>query len=102
MSAPSPEAIERMMAFVRNMANATSCSPLFREAAEIAALLPEPIDPDLIEARKVIHRVLMDKGASGEAIFAGEVLAGERDDALFMHVAIAAIKLGRVLAEEDR
>ena len=59
----------------------------------------QPVDPDLIEARKVAHDTLMSLGASDEQIIAGEVLAGERDDAIIMHATLAAIKRGRELEQ---
>jgi len=51
MSEISQELVERMVAFIRDAATwpVVGCD----EAREIAKLLPEPVDPDLIEVRRL-------------------------------------------------
>lgn len=52
-------------------------------------------DPDLATVRKVASGKLNELGAFAEQIAAGEIAAGERDDAIVVHVALAAFKAGR-------
>lgn len=88
----APEVVERMAECLRKVA---AGYPQMDEAHAIVALLPEPVDPDRQLARQIVHDVFMDKGASCEMIIAGDVIEGKRDDALVMHVALAAIKAAR-------
>lgn len=90
MSDISPELVERMTQLVRVMAKGHILkSAAFDEAYEIAAALPEPVDPDLIEARK------MAADQSGGAQY---FLSGACDDWSNVRLALSAIKRGRELA----
>lgn len=58
----SPETVERMVALVRRMAGYAGVYPkgeaaheFVSEASAIAADLPEPVDPDLVEAREIME-----------------------------------------------
>jgi hypothetical protein len=67
------------------------------EARNIVAELPEVVDGDLLEAREIACEQLMSFGASSEMIAADDISKGERDDAIVVHVALAAIRRGRAL-----
>ncbi|MBB4616930.1 hypothetical protein [Sphingomonas abaci] len=62
----------------------------------IVALLSEPVDSDLIEAREVVAVTLDDGDWAG--VFKEKVRAGDQDDGDFVRVARAAIARGRALA----
>ena len=49
----APEIVERCVALVRGLADGSIVAAGYPEARAIVALLPEPVDPDLIEARHV-------------------------------------------------
>jgi hypothetical protein len=65
------------------------------EAREIVAFLPKPVDPDLIEARRVAATIF-----DGH-LWASAILAGKKDEdqASGVSLALAAIKRGRELAQ---
>lgn len=91
----TPEVVERLVGLARRIAERHRNYPsVGSEAKAIVALLPEPVDPDLLLARKAVFDVYM-RGASGDNIFAGDVIGGQHDDAQVMHVALAAIKAAR-------
>lgn len=104
MSEISPDLIERMVALVRDMASRDDGTILtqvqhstsFMRAREIAALLPEPVDPDLIEARAVAAHVHLDMHGSERS--AEAILNGRHDDWILLISCVAAIKRGRELA----
>ncbi len=93
-----PEVVERMIALVRGMASNDDPHPHYDEARAIVALLPEPVDADLIEAREVAAAVF-DNGGSHPSIASG-LRAGKRDGGIDVTVALAAIKRGRALEKE--
>jgi hypothetical protein len=68
-------------------------NPELDDLRAIVAELPEPVDQDLVEARKVCEEVI----PSGSAF-----LEGEWDDGDIMVAALAAIKRGRALAGGNR
>lgn len=63
------------------------------EACAIVALLPEPIDPDLIEARKISDQFTGKKNGDGQYSI------GNRDSEAGLQAVLAAIKRGRTLAQ---
>lgn len=67
---------------------------LVDEAREAATMFPEPVDPDLIEAR----RCAADWCAGMEDI----IISGASDKSGYVTVALAAIKRGRALAEAGK
>lgn len=89
-----PEVVERCIALVRAAAerertgyNWTFPQEWHAEARAIVALLPEPVDGDLVEARKICERINPEMHA----------VSGDLEE-----VALAAIKRGRALAAGDR
>lgn len=62
--------------------------------AAIVAELPEPVDPDLIEARKLVAK-RYNRETSSDAIL--ETLLGDDDDTDAVRNCVAAIKRGREL-----
>jgi len=96
MSEISQEVIERMVALVRKMEPEGSHSGSYTlrredyvEAHAIAALLPEPVDPDLIEARELAF--------PGAEEFTDEIAAGKWDTHPVVLNVFRAIKRGRAL-----
>lgn len=74
--------------------------PLHLEALAIAALLPRPVDPDLIEAREVVCGYHHDKHPEspwhiGQAEL---VRSGRNDNMLDVQAAYFGLKRGRELA----
>ncbi len=109
MSDISPELVDKMVTLVRTMA---ACGePLtdhfikgsgayfaYRDAKAIAALLPEPVDPDLIEARELAIKHCTNVGTTGEGIDEYAVREGRYDQGYAVRGMLAAIKRGRELA----
>jgi len=104
MSDIAPELVVSMEQLVRAMAEhemfvspaqhgKAVCDDYWR-AKMIAAALPEPVDPDLIEARNICHDVI----SIGVPDNTGAYVRGELDGSLSMRAAVAAIKRGRELA----
>ena len=87
--------------FIRTAHDQAVIQDAVEEANAIVAMLPAPIDPDLLEARHVTHGELMRLGASEQTIVAGDILHGVHDDAIVMHVARAALARGRELERGD-
>lgn len=90
----APELVERMVALVRGMvalpeASARPHGAAFEKAREIAALLPEPIDPDLIEAIALVNSKIDISGAATKA------------QHWAVQMALACIKRGRELAAKS-
>lgn len=102
----SPELVERMVALVRAYGHGAGLAfeqatgrSVFAEAMLLADLLPEPVDPDLIEAREIV--------ASGHDVYAAEspwhaneavkVRAGQDDRLFRVADTFAGIKRGREL-----
>lgn len=100
MSEVAPEVVERMVALVRQIGSMTPRTTAqdywFPEAAAIVALLPEPVDPDLIEARKLAFDFAGTMGPKPPGI-----LDGEMDDSEALLALYAAIKRGRELAAQS-
>lgn len=98
----SPELVERMVAHFRAVeayAQQTGRSgPLHAEALRIAALLPKPVDPDMILAREIAGDAMAGYGppfyASGRI---NCVRTGNDDSNSFVRAALTGIKRGREL-----
>lgn len=67
------------------------------EARAIVALLPEPVDPDLLEARELY--VVANNLGGDDATF---VRKGQMDACDEIQLALAAIKRGRELARQEQ
>jgi hypothetical protein len=68
----SPEVVSRMVALVRSLSGTRASGygateQDYREACEIAALLPEPVDPDLLELRRIASENSVSLTEEGEA-----------------------------------
>lgn len=97
MTDPIPqELVDRMVALVREMTcyPSTSVYDNLKEAQAIANLLPKPIDPDLIRARKIGDDFTGRPGG-------GKYADGSWDDDPSCRALLAAIKLGRELERES-
>lgn len=98
----SPELEARMIALVRNIRNsgslyyATEVVPLYNEACRIVANLPRPVDPDMIEARKIVASQA--PFGAIDPSWNSRVIDGFEDDGPWVKNALAAIKRGRELA----
>lgn len=90
----SPELVERMVALVRQCAgqplHGQALHDVDVEAQSIVAQLPEPIDPDLMEARQI---AAFHAGAARDG-----TMNGEWDNSLYVQNALKGIKRGRELA----
>lgn len=101
MSDISPEAIERMVALVRERIfayrewDADSFPNYITEARAIVALLPEPVDPDLPIAREIAD----DKRLARDSYPFGQ---GQSDTHPLVQSALAGIRRGRELALKAR
>lgn len=118
MTQPSPEAVERMMAHFRAVVakyahvkdDGGAMNPELEEARAIVAMLPEPVDPDLIEAREIAASECRKVGATAAAeqietsIAAPETIGDHfnKSNAAIVGAALAAIKRGRALAESGK
>lgn len=104
----SDEALRRMEALVRRMAamfyagdgpGLVVWNADYEEAANIAGILTDPVvDPDLLEARKIMADIagpLLD-----HALATKEYLSGEKDNVPAMRAVVAGIQRGRELAAE--
>lgn len=102
----SPETVGKLVALVRGVAN---CYPVegeargvgskwINDARAIVAELPEPVDPDLMEAREA---VIASVGFGG-TIAADRARSGDFDTWPTVIAALAGIKRGRALAAGDR
>lgn len=99
------ELVERMVALVRELAGRPgglmawhSDTPAKVEAVAIASLLPEPVDPDLIEAREFL---ILSHGAGVSEGYKRYARDGSYDDDEDCQRWLAAIKRGRELASKD-
>jgi hypothetical protein len=88
----SPEVVERMAKLIRDMDRLLSAapdqstimlSPAYHEAAEIARLLPVPVDPDEVEVREIVGKYLQ--------------LGEYGTDAMFLEL----LKRGRQLSQDQ-
>lgn len=95
MTGISDELVQRMVEVIRQASgpHATWSSTLYIECCSIVAELPKPIDPDLIEARKVAYE-------RDPALLV--ILEGDLDDCGIVQNALAGIKHGRKLQAEGR
>ena len=91
----SDECLQRMEALVRRLAGAGDVAAMTSDIArEIVKLLPVPaVDPDLIEARKILAA-----DDNSTELWTNEVLAGKFDKSNTTRVILAGIKRGRELA----
>jgi hypothetical protein len=88
-----PELVARCVALVRRMGVDDPYSASnndYEVARAITKLLPAPIDPDLIEARKLVSVFCI--------MSADSYIDGSQDDTPFIRIATKAIKRGRSLA----
>lgn len=95
----SPETVGRMEALVRKVATwtwvaHTDADKDYAEARAIVAKLPEPVDPDLVEAREIAQH--------GVNVGVNDFAGGHCDKSHDVQLALAAIKRGRALAAGDR
>lgn len=97
---PSDDIAKRMEALVRAMAGANVLSGFthYDEAKAIVALLPKPVDADLVEARKL---AVEHTDGWGERR-AADILAGLCDDGVAVPAMLAAIRRGRALERDSR
>ncbi len=78
--APSDEIAKRMEALVRALAESRYGISLADEARAIVALLPEPVDADLVEARSIIADAFRDYSGDEGDDSARMVEEGKMDD----------------------
>lgn len=93
-----PDVTTRMEALVRRMVEqdpALYWRDIRDEARAIVALLPEPVDPDLIEARECVAEVYEQ---SGRVDLAQQTRDGQQDNRLRVQSARLALARGRELA----
>lgn len=100
----SQEVVERMVVFVRRMAdpNGERCGST-AEARAIVALLPEPVDPDLVAGREMLAKFYeADNERRGNEHYyssmIADVRAGLKDDTPPVLFAVHALKQSRELA----
>lgn len=92
----SQELVERCVALVRDIAaGGLTTAAIGTEARAIVAELPAPVDPDLVEARRVAER---QSSARGYLYDPEGFWQGHRDDGDDVQIALAAIRRGRELA----
>jgi len=101
-----PDVTTRMEALVRGLAEGhrgswTWAAEKIDEARAIVALLPEPVDPDLIEAREIVAKCCKwFSNAADQRLMVPSILDGSWDEAKagLVQATLAAIKRGRELA----
>jgi hypothetical protein len=103
----SPDLVERMVDHIRKAAeryrDVRTSEPLHRELLELAAELPVPVDPDLVEAREMVarsHDVWPD--SAWHVGQAENARAGILDGCFRVSDTLAGIKRGRELAESGK
>lgn len=100
MSEIEPETVDRMVALIRRVAaeldhyHGYAANAMQMEGRAIVALLPEPVDPDLIEARKIVASLCYRVDTDGYV----RVMKGRNDSGLNVRETLAGIKRGRELA----
>lgn len=92
--------VERMVRLVRRIA-LQPLSDAGVEARAIVALLPEPVDPDLVEARQVVIDTLAPENHA-RCNCREEIANGGWDSGQKVRASLAAIKRGRELARQDK
>ncbi len=100
--AVDPVLVERMVKLANNVAGQLTYEDICTnriEARAIVALLPKPIDPDLLEARRAVAGQYGSK--ENVAHLVEQALSGVGDEWFHTKVALAAIKRGRELAQAD-
>lgn len=109
-----PELYLRLRDFVARYADKPlmtlyDSSQLIKEAKELAELLPEPVDPDLLEARKVILESYgTPYSADGKLMYGdgparvADIEKGAGDTYWETKAVVAAIKRGRELAQAQQ
>ncbi len=87
----APEVVERMVDHLRKCAAEPRVRPnsLHRELMEIVALLPKPIDPDLVKARGICA------GMSEFSANKAKYLSGQWDDQSLMRGIVIGLKAAR-------
>lgn len=102
VEAIDPALVARMVAHCRGVVDrfknlSSTNNPELAEAREIVAMLPKPVDPDVIEARRIALRFSLP--ASVGSLSSYRVGLGEFDNHDVMNALTAAIKRGRELAQ---
>lgn len=109
----SPETVGKLMALVREMGayrGAMFEGGWTRRARELLPELPEPVDPDLVEAKRIIADTFGSPYfVGGKQLMHGEgprrihdIITGNGDKYWEVNAVRAAIKRGRALAAGDR
>lgn len=105
---PSDDIAKRMEAFVRRAAvdldheqGPVECA-LQMEARSIVALLHEPIDPNLLECRKIGAEISKKHSALHQIMRPQSWEDGDNDDSHKMELMLAAIRRGRALERDSR
>lgn len=104
MTGISDVLFQRMVEVIRAYATAdgghVASMSVWFEFQAIAAELPKPVDPDLVEARKLVcARSTAGEAGSG---YRRTVMSGSEDDSRAVVNALEAIKHGRKLQAEGR
>lgn len=106
MTEISQELAQRMASFVRKQAEVNwldpsdpRARPMYEEARAIVALLPQLVDPDLIEAREMFIELEGGVDADGEVV--SDVRQGKADSTDEVRHILAGIKRGRELAAQS-
>lgn len=100
-----PEVVERMIALVRAVSGHGGTMVNLSEARAIVALLPEPVDADLLEAREraiaLLSKTAVSNGIPDQHPAIIRIREGRGDHNSFVVDILAAIKRGRELATTD-
>jgi len=96
---PTPTPDERAVALIRKIAKG-DWSPGYETEAEARAIVAalEPVDPMLLEARKIVADQYGEGG--NVAHLRDQALSGEGDEWFHTKVALAALRRGRALASQ--
>lgn len=93
------EALVRRVADDEHFSDSAEARAVTREARAIVALLPEPVDADLVEARKLAcENSRWDRSSDQWR----DVMTGKQDRIPMVSVALAAIRRGRALERDSR
>ncbi len=99
----SPEIQARMVELVRkitgNQFAASTPIVIYRDAADIAAELPKPVDPDLLEAREICALAQHPKFSPPDAV--SDYRSGKFDRDTCVKRALTAIKSARRELERE-
>jgi len=107
MTAPPvpAELVERMEKLVREVAvrwSLNTISKITAEARAIVALLPEPVDPDLLLAREIVAKEFERQTGCDWSEIGDRFRAGEHDDYLEVRSALSAIRRTREIERAGR